>query len=289
MAFRTRAAAAIILCICGAAVRPSAARRQVDSSTDVPMSVNAEGFITVRATIGESGPFRFLLDTGSNASIVSAGVARRFELPPVAKTSLTTSAGSRDAIIVRLPAVTLGAVTKHDLLASVVDEAALRAIAPDLDGVLGQDFLRDERYTLDYGRRRLVWQTPACGEAAGMRLAMTRAEDRWLVDLPQPGRARPVRMVADSGASVIALFERGAPLPLPVDALPHELAVTTIAGSTPTRAVVIRRLSIGSLVLRDRPAVVVDRRDAEADGVLPLSMFGCVTFDPIEQVLIVEE
>jgi predicted aspartyl protease len=263
-----------------------------EPSMQVPLLIDREGFITILARIGEAGPFKLLLDTGSNRSAVSARVARRLGLAPVARTSVVTSGGSQDGQIVRLPSIGLGIVTKRDLLAFVIDEPGLTAAGVDLDGVLGQDFLMDQTYTLDYRHRRLVWHTSSPIDGRGVRLALSHDEGRWLVDLPQLGVSRNVRMVPDSGASGLVLFDRGTLLPLPVTRVSQSASVTSITGSLQTRAAVVTQMSIGTIILRDRPALVVDRRDPAApagDGLLPLSMFASVTFDATQNALLVRE
>ncbi len=56
-------------------------------------------------------------------------------------------------------------------------------------GVLGQDVLAAQRYTIDYERRTVTWDAGA--PVAGIVLTMRRtAYGTFLVDLPQEGRAR---------------------------------------------------------------------------------------------------
>ena len=57
------------------------------------------------------------------------------------------------------------------------------------------------------------------------------------------------------------------------------------------RASLVGILRVGTLLLRDQPAIVIDRREPDApagDGLLPLSAFSRVTFLGTEQILIVQ-
>jgi predicted aspartyl protease len=283
---------ATVMAIRGLAAGPLLSAKGPEPSMQVPLLIDGEGMITILARVGEAGTLKLLLDTGSNRSAVSARVARRLGLRTVARASVVTSAGSQDGQIVRLPSVSLGIVTKRDLLASVIDEQGLTAIGVDLDGILGQDFLMDQTYTLDYRHHRLIWHTASPLDRSGVRLALSDEEGRWLVELPQSGVNRNLRMVPDSGASGLVLFDRGAAVPLSLKPVSQGASVITITGSLDARAAVVTRMSIGSITLRDRPALVVERGDPAApggDGLLPLSMFASVTFDATQHALLVRE
>jgi hypothetical protein len=79
---------------------------------------------------------------------------------------------------------------------------------------------------------------------------------------------------------------------LPVTRLPASATLTTTSGATEVRLVKVRELSVGTLTLRDVPAVVADRDRSEpdeVDGLLPLHLFDRVTIDGPRQRMIVEK
>ena len=256
----------------------------------VPMRVDENGCATVRLTINRSGPYVFVVDTGSNRTAVAPRLAARLGLRPVATTEIVTSTSAAVGSVIELEEVTIGPVTRHALPAAVLPENAVNAIGRDVDGLLGQDFLREQNYTLDYTRGRLVWHDRVDGDRGAVRLSLRADEGRWLVALPQDATDRhPLWFVPDSGAQALVLFDRGASPRLPLSPL-SGVTSSTVLGSSNARAFLVSSLRVGALLLRDQPAIVVDRREPDApegDGLLPLSAFGRVTFVGTEQALIV--
>lgn len=253
----------------------------------LPLRITGSGLAFVSVTINGAGPYRFVLDTGSNRTGVSAHLAARLKSPAIATTTVVSSTGTATGSVIRLDEIGLGHVVRRDLL-TVVLPTDLTTLGLKADGVLGQDFLADETYTIDYGRRRLVLDGPV--ELRGTRLALKRDEGRWLVALPQDARGDSVVwFVPDSGAQALVVFDRGTRLPLRLTALP-DVAVSTAAGSATTRAALVRLLRVGPIELADQPAIVIDRRSPEGpsgDGLLPLCVFSSVTFHGKEGYLVV--
>ena len=136
-------------------------------------------------TVGGLGPFRFLLDTGSTHTAVTDRLATAVDAVPVARTVMRAAAGSVGCLVVALPTVVVDGVSADGLTATALPQSAAAALGPGVDGVLGQDFLSRFAFTIDYRRSRIVWHD-ADYVAPGTRLALVPAQDRWLVELPQP-------------------------------------------------------------------------------------------------------
>jgi len=265
---------------------------ETESTADrIPMRVSESGRATVRLTINGGGPYVFVVDTGSNRTAVTSRLAARLGLRPVATTTVVTSASAATGTVIELDEITVGTVTRRSLPAAVLPEGAVSALGRDADGLLGQDFLRDQNYTLDYARGRLVWNESVDSDRGAVRLALRADEGRWLVALPQEASDRhPLWFVPDSGAQSLVLFDRGAAPRLPLSPLPGVLTSSTVLGSSNVRASLVGMLRVGALLLRDQPAIVIDRREPDApagDGLLPLCAFARVTFLSTERVLIV--
>lgn len=259
-------------------------------SRGISFQVDRQAGISVSVSINGSGPFRLLLDTGSTRSAISARLATSLHLKAIATTDLVTGAGNATRQVVRLDVLALGPVAREALPVVVFEDAMMARLGAGLDGILGQDFLLDQSYTLDYSRHELTWESQPVAPARGdARLALVNDEGRWLAVAAQGPRTPPLRLVPDSGASTIVIFDRGSSLPLRMTALPLPAALVTIAGAAPTRAVILNTLAIDRILLRDQPALVVDRRQPDApagDGLLPLSLFARVTFDATGKAMI---
>jgi clan AA aspartic protease (TIGR02281 family) len=250
-----------------------------DPQDTVHFVLDAHGAVVVPVFIDGQGPFRFMVDTGASASSVSQTLAARIGVAPIAKAEVITTAGRATLAVVRIPRVTVGTVVAEALLASVLPASVLEAAAAGLDGVLGQDFLGPHNYTLDYRRKTLSWNVNPDDER-GTRLALLSRDARVLVELPQGGE-RTVLLVPDSGADGLVLFTRGGESPLALGALPGAARLDSAVGAREVTPVVVRQLKLGDITLRDQPAVIVGRNEADAprgDGLLPLHHFRKVTF-----------
>jgi predicted aspartyl protease len=272
----------VALCLAGCVSLLRAAPAEHAGIT--PFEQGTEG-IVLAVTLNGRGSFRFLLDTGSTHTAVSAETATAIGAPVVARAALGSAAGSRDTLVVRIDSVEVGPIEATDLLASVVE---IEMAGDGIDGVIGQDALASVRYTIDYRQRRVVWWPDDALDARSTSLSLEPSHGRFLVTLDQ--RQSRLRLVPDSGADSMLLFDPD--VTLPVTRLPASATLTTTSGATEVRLAKVRELSVGTLTLRDVPAVVADRDRSEpdeVDGLLPLHLFDRVTIDGPRQRMIVEK
>lgn len=236
----------------------------------------------------------FLLDTGASGSTISAGLASRVGANVVAKTTIVSAAGQKAALVVRLDRLIIGDETADGVLATLASKDALAL--PDLlvkgrriEGVIGQDVLAALRYTIDYRERTIVWHhsdetLPSCAAVFDLE----PRDQRFVAVVPQ-GR-RVLRLVPDSGAEALVLFERGNRPRGDVRFLPGPgRQISGPAGSRIARMAVMAALQVGSTRFTDVPAVVVAAEPGAAvDGLLPLHFFARVTFNGPDRQLLVE-
>jgi hypothetical protein len=261
-----------------------------DAST--PFASRRPGEVVVPVQLGAEGPYRFLLDTGSTHSAVSAAVADGLNLRPVARTTMTASGGSVECLVVALPTVEVGPARLEGLTATELPPAADAALGLDVDGILGQDFLSRFSYTIDYEQSRIRWHDgESTAAATGIRLALVPSQDRFVVELPQRGR-KALRLVPDSGADALVLYgEAGR-------ALVSEWLPGTAALDSPTgtrilpRTAIVDGLEIGRTRIGRQPAVILATAAAPGaqdgpDGLLPLHAFASVSFNARQLSLVI--
>jgi len=243
--------------------------------------------IVLAARLNGRGPFRFLLDTGSTHTAMSAETAEAIGAPVVAKAAMGSAAGSRETLVVHVKSLEVGSMTVSNLLASVIELAEIPG-GSTIDGVIGHDALGSLRYTIDFRQRRVVWTRSDATDARGSSVELQVSGGRFLIALPQ--RQSLLRLVPDSGAASLLLFAPN--IGLPVTRLPTLVTLTTTSGHTDVRMATVRELHVGSLLLRDVPAVVAERdrsEPVEVDGLLPLHLFDRVTVDGPGKRLILEK
>ena len=92
------------------------------ASPPVPLSfhLTAQGAIIVPAMVNGVGPVSFMLDTGSNGSVISEQLAASLGAKAVAKTTLMSASGRKDALMVRIEHLAVGGVSADDVLMLMV-------------------------------------------------------------------------------------------------------------------------------------------------------------------------
>ena len=147
--------------------------------------------------INGQGPFNFLLDTGANISCVSRRLAERLDLKSVEQAQVHTVVGVRSRPIVRLDLLQIGSRDRRNVRAP-----SLPISAPEIDGVLGVDWLKGQRLTLDFKARKMeITKSRADRDEPG-RVVVVPARRRngqlTIVDADLNGK--PISAIIDSGA-----------------------------------------------------------------------------------------
>jgi predicted aspartyl protease len=254
-----------------------------------PFQLLADGSIVVPVTIGGTGHYRFVLDTGSSRTVISSRLWKALRLPVVAKTVIVTPARRHDAYVVRLHGIAIAGGPAVDLAAAVI-EADRYADGQQIDGLIGQDLLATAIYTIDYRQRLITWHAPG-DTFAGVRLPLVMHDNRMLVSLAQcEGDASPLQLIPDTGSDSVVLFSHAQGK---LRIIPREVGLLwSMSSARLAQRIEVERLVIGDTLLRDPPAVIVDSGaagDLMGDGLLPLHLFSRVTFNAAERYLIVQK
>ena len=152
----------------------------------VPLQMGS-GRPAVEAMVNGRGPFRFLVETGSAATILTGQAARRLGL-----VRDTSSANHR---MIRIDSLRIGAAKLAGVNVLLVERL------PGLvDGLIGLNAFADLLVTLDYPASRLRLESGRLPEADGRYIVRaTRAGPFWAVDLDLAGRRVPA--ILDTQAS----------------------------------------------------------------------------------------
>ena len=270
-------------------VTGTGAEARRDASPSTPFASSRPGEVIVPAAVGVLGLRRFLLDTGSTHTAITAELAAALDAIPVARTTMRASGGAIDCAVVALPRVAIGVAAADGLTATVLPPGTAGALGTGVDGVLGQDFLARFRFTIDYRRSRIEWHDAAY-VPTGMRLTLIPSEDRWMVDLASSaGGDAAYRFVPDSGADTLVLYGHALADRLVTGWQPGYAALGSLTGTSELRAGVVGRLGVGVAAIVRQPAVVVPERPAaDVDGLLPLHGFDRVFFNAEERYLVVD-
>lgn len=139
------------------------------AETDVVDLNDLSSRLTVPVKLGDHGPFRFLVDTGSQNTVISSSLVAKLALVPNARATLIGVAGTRKVDTVEIEEVVLGRRSYYGLIAPVLERAHIGA-----EGILGIDSLQDQRILLDFRKGYMaVNDARTLGGNAGFEIVVT--------------------------------------------------------------------------------------------------------------------
>lgn len=153
--------------------------------------------MTAPVSINGQGPFNFLLDTGANVSCVSRRLAEQLNLKALDQVQVHTVVGVRSRPIVMLDLLQVGPRNRRQVRAPSLPIKGL-----EIDGVLGVDWLKGQRLTLDFKARKMEITKSRSDRDEPGRVVVVPARRRYgqltIVDADLNGE--PISAILDSGA-----------------------------------------------------------------------------------------
>jgi predicted aspartyl protease len=257
------------------------------TKVDVPFHLTggSQPLAVVPVTVNGEGPFRFALDTGAASPVLSPDLAHRLGLR-IDETKEAAGAGGRVQIeLARVEHFALGEACRSDVPVIVTSEMEriAAAVGDTLDGVVGFEFLRHFRTTVDYSRLVLVLEDgetaePEDDEATLVEMPLRLAHPaKPLVLVPATINGKgPFPFALDTGASVSVLAtDLAAQLGIRTQKAP---VITGGGGSIAAGAGVVRSLAIEAAEVLDLPVAVAAFLDALAQ-VVGTELLGIVGYN----------
>ncbi|WP_197277049.1 retropepsin-like aspartic protease [Sphingomonas profundi] len=244
-------------------IPPAALDDTLEVSGDAIDARQIETRMTVAVRVNGQGPYRFVVDSGADRSVIGADLARRLALPPEAAVTLHGMAGASRVATVRIDRLTVGASDIPDIVAPALAERHLGA-----QGLLGIDALAEQRLMLDFEKRTITVQDarkppPA---SAGEIVVTARRRHGQLILTQVRVADRPIYAVIDTGSQVTignsALLARlGRHRPT------TPVTLVSVTGQTiAAQQALLPEIRIGAVTLRGVPAAFAD--------VPPFALFG---------------
>lgn len=100
---------------------------------------------TIPVMIDGIGPYDFMIDTGSQATVVTHGIASALNLPDSGSATLVAMASRRPVDLVDVATLTFGSQRVENLVSPVLNRSDVGA-----DGIIGLDSLQDLRVLIDF-------------------------------------------------------------------------------------------------------------------------------------------
>jgi len=250
--------------------------------------------MTVGVMVGGAGPYRFVVDTGADRTVVSTELAARLKFVSAGTAPLHSIAGVSPVATATVPSLQLTRKVVRNIVAPVLGGSHIGA-----DGILGVDALRSQRIDLDFAAQTMtvvpsVSDSPddpnaivVEGHRRNGRLVITQASIQGV----------PITVVLDTGSEVTigndalraALFSRS-----PGNF--HRVDLVAVTGETLVGAgAIVDQLAIGGAGLSNLEVVFasahifkqlkLDRKPAILLGMDAMRAFKKVSIDFAAQKL----
>lgn len=174
----------------------------VDATTqtqDISFRKDSGDRMTVPVRVSGSGPFRFVVDTGADRTVVSREVADRLNLRAGPKANLHSVTGVDQVGTALVDHLDLAVKRVSGVQAAVLEGEHIGA-----DGILGTDSLRAQRVQFDF-TRNLLSITPAARKVRdepGTIVVRARQRSGRLIVTEAYANGRAITVVIDTGSDV---------------------------------------------------------------------------------------
>jgi hypothetical protein len=250
----------------------------------------AGALLVIPVKINQSGPFDFMVDTGSQLNIIDPALAAQLNLKLQVTVGLVGTTARSQASLGELDSLEASSQVVLKPLVAVQDLGPIQAADPRIRGVLGENFLAHFDVLIDYSRGLLCLdETGLMGEnLRGDRIALVPSKHRDTevpfserlvvsVNLSDTG-TRPILLQVDSGSDGPILYAGNRELEQPL------LKRARLQGpdvSDARRAFAVlppQDMRFGSRIVRKVPFVTPANGsqnfpDREEDGILATVLF----------------
>jgi predicted aspartyl protease len=267
MDIRRALISAAILCAC----HDCAAWAQ---TADVRIDLTPAALVLAPVELNGAPARLFVIDTGATTTMLDAQFATALALAPTGRIRVVTSGAAFSAASGRVTDVRIGRASLGHLPVSWTPLDRLRSEDGRITGVIGQDVLSRNTMTIDYARRQLRLDTGPCA-AGDSTVHVERADGRPMVAarVQGVGGPRDVRLVIDSGANALVLFDRAGARRM---SRPGGIRLATHAGDTPGAVIPRATLTVAGLSIHGPAVVVPPGEPRHEDGLLPAAWFSRV-------------
>jgi Aspartyl protease len=188
----------------------------------------AGALLVIPVKINQAGPFDFMVDTGSQVTVIDPALASELHLKPQGTVGLVSAASYAHASVTLLDALEADSYIVKKPFAIVQDLGQIQAADPHIRGVLGENFLAHFDLLIDYAHKLLCLDetTAIRDRVRGERIPFVRPEhpdsevpfaERLVISVHLSGSgARQILLQLDSGSDGPILYARNGEKELPL-------------------------------------------------------------------------
>jgi len=262
---------------------PAATVGQISTQAEIiALEEERHNRLTMPVMVEGTGPFAFMIDTGSQATAITHEIRTLANLAPAGRATLVGMASRREVELATIGRIEFGTNSYTNFAAPVLEREHVGA-----DGIIGLDALQDFRVLIDFRKATISVEDPSVKQRRGGYEIVVRARSKLGQLLITDAMVEGVRatVIIDTGAQAslgnMALRDK-------IRARRAQQVVTTdVNGVDITGELAfVRTLSIEGLSLTDVPLTFADTPAFAALGlqdqpVLSLGMQHLALFDRV--------
>lgn len=236
------------------AVVPSPAPNPIE--TELALG-DAQSRMTVPVSIGISGPYGFIVDTGSERTVVSRELAGVLGLAAGRRVRLTAMTGTTEVGTVIVPALSVSTISRNTVEAPALERRNLGAA-----GILGVDTLQGHSVAIDFDRKLMALKPSKRRKRAARAdeiVVVARSLYGQLIVTDARWGGRKIAVIVDTGSPITvgngALLAAMKKPPRPIG----RAEVVSVTGQTLVAEMFeVDRLSIGGIGFSNVPVAFAD-------------------------------
>ncbi len=280
-------ALSFLLSCCTASVLAASPAPDPDGNTHLRVRTIAGYLMVVGVTINDRGPFDFLVDTGTNTTLIDPRLATELGLTPRDRLKLTSLASATDVPRYYLQTFRVGPASISNQEALAIPLPQLTALDHKIRGVLGMNFLLQFSFRLDYEHHVLeLYPFPEEAQVpAGLRVPLEINESRLLIKVASDAApSGSWKLALDSGIAQFLVFQdRVSSSAVHACGEAGLIKVSTNLSDHRASTILLQDISIAGARMLDTQVVIL-RNDLQKpldpqDGLLPAAPFHSVFFD----------
>jgi predicted aspartyl protease len=115
--------------------------------------------ILLETKVNDSGPYRFVLDTGAGLTMISPELAKKLDVQRDEKKKAVGAGGSVEVHFGTVKTLAIGETQLAGLKVGIMDLTGIsKAIETDIDGIVGYNFLSKFRISIDYPKQTVTFE-----------------------------------------------------------------------------------------------------------------------------------
>ena len=174
----------------------AAAAPEAPPDSVLAASVDLADRMTVPVTINGRGPFPFVIDTGSNRTVVSDALASQLGLPVLGSLQIRAATAQARTGSVRVAQLAVGAQRMSNLQAPVFTLENLGAL-----GMLGIDAVASQRLVMDFRKKQMtLGRTQRMEADAGTLVVQAKSRYGQLLLVDSEVEGIPLYVIIDTGS-----------------------------------------------------------------------------------------